>query len=72
MAKRKPQEKSRTDELWELYQSLQLTPEEKAAARAELEKAAKKAADEGVYERAREMKGTIQWSTWWYDLRKDE
>lgn len=72
MAKRKPREKSRTDELWEEYQRIQLTPEEKAAARAEVERLAEKAAAEGVYERAREMKGQIKWSTWWYDLRNEE
>lgn len=69
MAKRKPKEKSEEELIWELYQSLQLTPEQKAAARAEVEKDAEKAARDGVFERMLELQGKVEIGEWWWQMR---
>lgn len=62
-----------TNAIWAEYQRLQLTPEEKALARAEVEKRVEQARRDGVYERLLELRGTIKWSMSWQELRgKDE
>lgn len=59
--------------IWSEYQRLQLTPEEKALARAETAERVEQARRDGVYERVLEMRGTVQWSMSWQELRgKDE
>jgi hypothetical protein len=63
---------TRGEELWAEYQALQLTPEQKAAARAELADKVEAASRGGVYERAREIAGTVEWSVSWQELRDDE
>jgi hypothetical protein len=72
MARAKKIEKSRSEELWEEYAAMQLTPEQKAAARREVELKVEQAAREGVYERVIEIAGTVKWSTSWQSLRLDE
>jgi hypothetical protein len=72
MGHAKRTEQTRGDELWAEYQSLQLTPQQKAAARAELAKRVEAASRDGVYERAREIAGTVEWSISWQELRDDE
>jgi hypothetical protein len=69
-ATRKP--KTQAEELWELYRSIQLTPGQKAAARERATARAEQARLEGVYERVREMAGTVKWSISWQSLRKEE
>ena len=68
----KPAEKTQSEQLWEAYQAIQLTPEQKAAARQEVEARVEQARIDGVYERVREIAGTVKWSISWQDLRKEE
>lgn len=63
---------TRGDELWAEYQTLQLTPEQKEAARAELSEKVQAASHDGVYERAREIAGTVEWTIAAQELRDDE
>lgn len=72
MARPKTREKTRAEQLWDEYQSIQLTPEQKAAARKDAEARAEQAGIDGVYERAREIAGTVKWSISWQELRKEE
>lgn len=65
-------EKSRVDELREEYFAAQLTPQQKAEARAAVIAKIDAAAAAGVYERAAELVGTIQWSMTWQELRGKE
>ena len=64
--------KERTDEIWEEYRRIQLTPEQKAAARAEAEKRVEEARRNGVYERALELVGKVKWSISWEELRRED
>jgi hypothetical protein len=47
---------------WARYFAIQLTPEQKAAARAEAQQEIDRAKAEGVYDALREMIGKVQWS----------
>jgi hypothetical protein len=61
------------EKLWARYFAMQLTPEEKAAARAEAERAAREAADAGVYDRLLELRGKVKWSLSYEEMAgKDE
>jgi hypothetical protein len=60
------------DPLLAEYQALQLTPEQKESARADLAKKIEAARRDGVYERAREIAGTVEWSLSWQELRGKE
>ena len=62
MARANRRPKTQVEELWDLYQSIQLTPEQKAAAHERAATRAEQARIDGVYERALEMAGTIKWS----------
>ena len=44
---------------WAYYRSIQLTPEQKAEMRAEMERAAQKAREDGVYERVLSLIGNL-------------
>ena len=66
MSKKKEEERSRFD--WEV---IQLTPEEKARARAEAEEMGRKAAEAGAYERFAELRGKVRWDLDLEELRKD-
>lgn len=57
---------------WEHYFAMQLTPQEKAAAREEAQKEIERARREGVYERVLERVGKVQWSIPWEELRRDD
>lgn len=57
---------------WEYYRSIQLTPEQKAEARAEAQKEVDRAAREGFYEEIAKWRGKIKWSTTLEELRKDD
>ena len=72
MARATKKEKSRADELWEELRRIQLTPQQKAELHAEAEKRAEEARKNGVYERLRELRGTVKWSISWEELRRDE
>lgn len=72
MARAKRIERTRAEELWDEYQAIQRTPEQKAAAHRDAEERAAQARLDGVYERAREIAGTVQWSISWQDLRNEE
>jgi len=65
-------EKSRGEDLWEEYRRIQLTPEQKAAARAELEKKIEEARQNGVYERVLGLVGKVKWSVSWEELRRED
>ncbi|MEA2490901.1 MAG: hypothetical protein QOH21_2693 [Acidobacteriota bacterium] len=58
-------------DLWELYLSLQLTPEQKAEARAEMERKAAVAREEGVFERLLEAMGKVHLEYDIDELRED-
>ncbi len=71
MARAKKKEK---DVEWtpsEYYWSIQLTPEQKAAAREELKKAAEEAARNGVYERLLDLMGKVHLDLNIDELRED-
>lgn len=72
VARARKKEKTRAEELWEEYQRIQLTPEQKAAAHEEAVRRAEEARRNGVYERVLGMKGKVQWSISWEELRHDE
>ena len=58
--------KSRFD--WE---AIQLTPEQRAKARARAEEKAREAAAAGAYERFAELRGNVRWDLDLEELRKD-
>jgi hypothetical protein len=58
MARKKKAE----EDHWARYFAIQLTPEQKAAARAELQERIDQAKADGVYERAAELFGKVKWS----------
>lgn len=60
------------DEIFELYQSLQLTPEQKKAAHKRDEELARRAGSEGVYRRFEDIAGTVRWSISWIAMRLEE
>lgn len=60
------------EDAWKLYQSIQLTPEEKSAARAELAQIGGQARRDGVYDELKKMIGKVKWSITWEELRKDD
>ena len=69
MARAKKKEKSQTDILWDEYCASALGEQERAAAYAESAEAAARARENGVYERAMEIVGTVKWSIPWQLLR---
>ena len=72
MAQAKIEETSQSVRLWDAYQALQLTPEQKAELREDDERKVDRAARDGVYERVIEIAGTVKWNTSWQSLRLDE
>lgn len=55
----------------EEWKAIQLTPEQKAALRAEAEQRAREAAAAGVYERLMELRGKVKWDLDLEELRRD-
>jgi hypothetical protein len=72
VAQAKEHVRSETEELWDAYLAIQLTPEKKAALHTEAERRCERARDEGVYQRALEIAGKVKWSVSWQDLRLEE
>jgi hypothetical protein len=71
-AKRKPAEEP-ADDLWAFYQSIQLTPEQKAAARKRLEEQTEDVARSGVAELFLELEGKVHLDLDFYrKLREDD
>ncbi|MBV9496427.1 MAG: hypothetical protein JOZ54_19430 [Acidobacteria bacterium] len=68
MARKKKAE----EDPWARYFAIQLTPEQKAAARAEVQKQIDRAKAEGVYEKLLELSGNIAWSISVEELRDKE
>lgn len=68
----KTRQKGQTEDLWERYLAIQLTSEQKAAAHKKAERKVEKARRDGVYARALEIVGTVEWSIPWQDLRMEE
>ena len=66
--------KKKTDstDVWELYQSIQLTPEEKAAARERLKKLGEDAARKGVYKRFLALRGKVHMDVDFYKRLREE
>jgi hypothetical protein len=66
-------EKKGSTDLWDYYQSIQLTPEQKAASRERLKIQAEEAARNGVYERFLALRGKVHLDVDFYrKLREDE
>jgi hypothetical protein len=63
---KKKEEGSRFD--WE---AIQVTPEQRAAARARAEEMARKAGEAGAYERFAELRGKVKWNLDLEELRED-
>ena len=58
---------------WAEYQRIQLTPEQKRAAREEAEKLGEQAARDGVYEKLLRLEGKVHLDVTFYQrLREDE
>jgi hypothetical protein len=72
MGHAKGTERTRAEELWDEYQAIQLTPEQKAAARRRMEERVEQARQDGTYERVLEIAGTVKWSLSWQKLRGKE
>ena len=66
MSKVKKKEDGSID--WSAYE---LTPEQRAKARAEAEELGRKAAETGVYERLLELQGKVKWDLDLDELRED-
>jgi hypothetical protein len=60
------------EELWAAYEALQLTLDQKVAARQAAEAKAEQARVDGVYERALEIVGTVKWRIPWQYFRTEE
>lgn len=60
MAHKKAKPEDEPLDPWAYYQSIQLTPEQKTAARAEMQKLVDEAARNGVYENIRGLVGKVQ------------
>ncbi|MEA2490903.1 MAG: hypothetical protein QOH21_2695 [Acidobacteriota bacterium] len=68
----KENEQATSDELWERYFAMQLTPEQKAEARARMRDKADEAARNGFYQDLLAMRGKVTWPVSWEELRDEE
>lgn len=69
MARKKKAE----EDPWARYFAIQLTPEQKAAARAEVQQQIDRAKADGVYDRVRDIVGKVRWSISYEEMvGKDE
>lgn len=71
MARVTTKETTVADQAWEEYFAIQLTPEQKAAGRAELEKRVEEAAAAWVYDRVMELVGKVHLDLDLDELRED-
>jgi hypothetical protein len=60
-----------TEDPFGRWKAIQLTPEQKAEARARAEKKAREAAAAGAYERFAELRGKVRWDLDLEELRRD-
>lgn len=60
MRRIKPRHKLRSQQLWDEYVAMQLTPEQKAALRRRAEAEVERAARDGVYERVVAIAGKVK------------
>lgn len=60
-----------TEDPFAKWKAIQLTPEQKAEARARAEEKARKAAAAGAYERFAELRGKVRWDLDLEELRRD-
>jgi hypothetical protein len=60
------------EDVFTAYQAIQLSPEQKAAARKRAGKRAAEARRAGVYDRVLEIEGTVKWSIPWQALRLED
>jgi hypothetical protein len=60
-----------TEDPFAEWRAIQLTPEQKAEARAEAEEKAREAAAAGAYERFAELRGKVRWDLDLEQLRAD-
>jgi hypothetical protein len=60
------------DEAWARYFAHQLTPSEKAEARARMLADLQQAKEEGVFRNLQKLRGKIKWSMTLEELRKDD
>jgi len=67
----KPSKKQEEDDPFAEWRAIQLTPEQKAKARADAQKLIDKAAAEGVYEKLVALRGQINLDLDLEELRKD-
>jgi hypothetical protein len=66
-----PIEELTSEERWERYRRMALTPEQVAEGRAELQKDIDRARAEGVYEKLMKWKGRVHWDIDLDELRED-
>lgn len=72
MARTKLKPKSQGYDPWSIYQAIQLTPEEKAAGREEMRKAAEEAARNGAYTRFEALRGRVHLDVDFYTRLREE
>jgi len=60
------------EDVFTAYQAIQLSPEQKAAARKRASERAAEARRTGVYDRVLEIEGTVKWSIPWQALRLED
>jgi hypothetical protein len=63
--------KTAAEEGWDHYQSIQLTPEQKTAARAKVQEQIDRARADGVYERLMKLRGKVHLDLDLDELRED-
>ena len=71
MARKKLKPQEAPDDDWAFYKSIQLTPEQKAAARKELEAQSEEAARNRIWERFLELEGKVHFDIDVDELRED-
>jgi hypothetical protein len=68
---RASKKKTAAEEAWEQHQAVQLTPQQKAAARANVQEAIDRARADGVYERLLRLEGKVHLDLDLGELRED-
>ena len=71
MARKKTKPVEDAEDGWAYYRSIQLTPEQKAAARRRLEEQCEEAARNGVYEQFLALEGKVKFDLDIDELRED-
>lgn len=71
MARKKATVEEAPEDVWAYYKSIQLTPEQKAAARARMEAQSEEAARNRIWERFLELEGKVTFDIDVNELRED-